>query len=203
MAMLAADAEEELQGRQSEDRLKQIAALGEEAREIEHKQGLLQAAMDDLRERYKEILEVELPKIMDECGMERFDLSDGTSVLLAQEYYASISAENQSKAYAWLRKNGHGDIIKNETTVAFGMGEDKQAQSLIAELRRRKLAFVQKESIHPGSLRKFVREEIERDLKLAKQTFPRALFNVFDPKVAKLKVPKEQKGGKGGKKAES
>ena len=77
-----------------------------------------------------------IPTMMTEMNISTLKLADGTAVEVKPIYGASISAERKEEAFNWLRKNGLGDLIKNEVTVSFGRNEDNR-QLLMQTLRQR------------------------------------------------------------------
>jgi hypothetical protein len=80
-------------------------------------------AEDDLKKLKEEadVLSGEvIPTMMTEMNISTLKLADGTAVEVKPIYGASISAERKEEAFNWLRKNGLGDLIKNEVTVSFG-----------------------------------------------------------------------------------
>ena len=56
---------------------------------------------------------------------------NGEEVEVRNTYGAHIKEANKEAAFAFLRESGHGDIIKNTVSVAFGKGEDAMAESFV------------------------------------------------------------------------
>jgi hypothetical protein len=79
-----------------------------------------------------------------------------------QEYYASIPAEKSGQAFAWLREHGYGAIIKNVISAEFGKGEDEKALEAATVLAEAGFKPSQKESVHPMTLKAFVKEQMEK-----------------------------------------
>ena len=102
-----------------------------------------------------------IPNLMHKTGLELFKLKDGSLVEVKPSYKARIPASRTEEAFAWLRENGHGDLIKNQVTMEFGMKQDNEAKSIVEELKNKGLPVQQKASVHPSSLRGFVREQIQ------------------------------------------
>ena len=86
------------------------------------------------------------------------------------------------KDFNWLRENGHGDLIKNQVSLEFGMRQDNEAKALVEELKQKGLAVQQKTSVHPSSLRGFVREQISE---LGKDV-PAELFGTYVANKTKI-----------------
>lgn len=116
---------------------------------------------------------ITIPSAMDEIGIPMFKTSDGYTVEIKPFVSASISEARKPKAHAWLIKNKHGDLIKR--VMAVGIGRDaKLAKEVEKFLKSKKVNFDTKEAVHPGTLKAFVREQVE-----AGKPFPLELFGAF------------------------
>ena len=102
-----------------------------------------------------------IPNLMQQAGISMLKLADGSSVEVKPFYAARIPASRSEEAFEWLRENGHGDLIKNQVSMEFGMKQDNEAKSIIEELKSKGLPVKQKTTVHPSSLRGFVREQIQ------------------------------------------
>ena len=98
---------------------------------------------------------------MQKAGVELIKLEGGVSVEVKPFYSARIPASKSEEAFQWLRDNGHGDLIKNQVSLEFGMKQDNEAKSIVEELKSKGLPVKQKTTVHPSSLRGFVREQIQ------------------------------------------
>ena len=119
-------------------------------------------------EELKKLKEVEttlseqtIPNLMQQAGLSLLKLADGSSVEVKPFYSARIPASKSDEAFNWLRENGHGDLIKNQVSLEFGMKQDNEAKSIVEELKAKGLPVKQKTTVHPSSLRGFVREQIQ------------------------------------------
>ena len=142
-----------------------------------------------LKEQYRRLSEEDLPQKMAELGMQDLRLKDGSRITIDMFYATRINKNNRDAAHAWLRQQGHGDIIKNQVSVAFGKGEDATARETMALLEE----FLQKngniptqrESVHPSTLKAFVKERIESgDSAFTVDT--QKLFSVYQGKRTKI-----------------
>ena len=102
-----------------------------------------------------------IPNLMQQAGVELIKLEGGISVEVKPFYSARIPASKSEEAFQWLRDNGHGDLIKNQVSLEFGMKQDNVAKSIVEELKSKGLPVKQKTTVHPSSLRGFVREQIQ------------------------------------------
>ncbi len=131
------------------------------------------------------LVEVDIPEAMKAIGMKSFTLDDGRVVAVEVNSYPSYSNENEAAVFAWLRKNGHESIIKNVLNVRFGKGDDAKAAALEKFIMSKKFSdWEKKESIHAGTFKAFVREQLAEGKKLPKQ------IAIFDKSIAVIKEPK-------------
>jgi len=87
-------------------------------------------------------------------------LSTGENITISEFYNAHISKANQEIAYKWLLDNGHQDLIKNEVLLKFGREETAVVDETVAALKARGLAPEIRQSIHPSTLKAFVKERL-------------------------------------------
>ena len=143
---------------------------------------------ENLKARKKELQKIqedELPNAMLEAGVSELKLANGDKVTIKKDIYPSIPKPKMLLAYSWLRENNFGAIIKNNITVQFGVGEDERATDLLTLLMTEGYDSVQKESVHPGTLKSFVKEQLaDPDT----QDLPEALFTVFEKSKAVVKL---------------
>jgi hypothetical protein len=99
-----------------------------------------------------------------------------------------VDTPEREKAFEWLRKNGHGDIIKTRVTVHIARGQDDDAIALSAFLQEGGYDWQAESGVHYSTLKAWLREQIEKH----KTTPPLKLFNVFLGRVAELCKPKKR-----------
>lgn len=170
--------------------LKKIQQLATEMIKLEYSIVELEESLKALKEAHRKIQEGDLPEMMEAAGVDSFATRDGRTVALDVETYANISKDNQADAFGWLRSTGNDDIIKRTITVEFGKGEDKKAETLFAALQKRKglkdNTIVGKETVHPSTLRSFVRRCLEAGTEIPQDT-----FGIFQRTVAKVGAVKK------------
>lgn len=111
----------------------------------------LATAKEDLRR----IEQDDLPDLMMELGLTNFKLANGAAVEVVPDVQCGISEERRSAAHSWLTTHNFGGLIKTEVSVAFGKGELAAAQAC-AE----KIGGAVKESVHPATLKIFIKEQM-------------------------------------------
>ena len=115
-----------------------------------------------------------IPTMMTEMNISTLKLADGSAIEVKPIYGASIPADKKEEAFNWLRKEGLGDLIKNEVTVSFGRNEDNKAIAYANLAQGQGFEPVQKLKVEPMTLKALVRERLEAGLEM-----PSDLFNVF------------------------
>jgi maltose-binding protein MalE len=121
------------------------------------------------------VSEIDLPDAMASVGMTEFKLVDGSKITVRRTFASSITEKTREQAHEWLRKNGHGDIIKFAINSTFARGQEaiaKQASNFLKELG---VKFTEKEAVHPQTLQAFVREQMASD----SCDLPQDAFNVY------------------------
>ena len=131
----------------------------------------LEADLKAAKQALLKLTDEDLPSQMTEIGLTNFTLADGSKVDIKQTLSTRIKKDNEEKAYAWLRKHGEGDIIKNTVTVRFGIEKDNEAKALVDELTEKQWEPERKEDIHPGTLKAWVKNRIEEGKELDMDLF--------------------------------
>ena len=155
--------------------------------DVQKKISTAEEEMKKLKEVETTLSEQTIPNLMQQAGISMLKLADGSSVEVKPFYSARIPASKSEQAFDWLRENGHGDMIKNQVSLEFGMRQDNEAKALVEELKQKGLAVQQKTSVHPSTLRGFVREQIQD---LGKDV-PAELFGTYVANKTKI-TTKEQ-----------
>lgn len=168
------------------------AALGRVAETVRLQQDLekrvaeLDEALSEAKRDLRRVSEIDLPEAMRAAGgITRVDLEGGLRVEVKPYYEAAISREHADAAFAWLRDNNHADLIKHEVRLGFGRGEDEVARYVVDDLRGRGLEPEEKTTVHPQTLKAFVREQME-----AGQDLPHDLLGIHAGQRAKVTVAK-------------
>ena len=132
-----------------------------------------------------------LPDLMLGNRCTRFDLDSGKYVEVTREYFASIKQENLEAAHDWLRRNNHGDLIKNTVEVVVKKGQDELAAQIVKLALELKLNFTRGDSVHSSTLKAFIKGEYEKAIDAGRSPgIPKDLFGIFVLDVTKIKEPK-------------
>ena len=157
----------------------ELANKVQELKELEDEIANAEASVKKLKEKAKVLSSFEIPEMMKDMNITKLKLKDGEQIEVSNFYSASIV--DQDAAFNWLRNNGHGDIIKNDVTVTFGMGEDNKAAEYAVLAKGQGYEPVQKIGVHPQTLKAMVRERLE-----ANQDVPSDLFKPFEGNQTKI-----------------
>ena len=173
--------EDRVQSVTQTDTIKTLSDKVIELKNLEDEVKNAEESLSKLKEKTRYISQIEVPKMMEEMHVTKLKLKDGEIIEIKKIYGASISPDNQEKAFTWLRNNGLGDIIKNDVTVTFGRGEDNKAQQYAVLARGQGFEPVQKIGVHPQTLKAVVRERLE-----AGQEMPSDLFKTYAGNSTKI-----------------
>jgi len=120
----------------------------------------LEANLKAKKEELRLTSEQELPDAMQQAGLTQIKLSSGENISINEFYNAHISKANQEKAYGWLVANGHEGLIKNEVLLKFGREETGVVDETVSALQSRGLSPEVRQSVHPSTLKAFVKEQV-------------------------------------------
>ena len=120
----------------------------------------LEADLKAKKEELRLTSEQELPDAMQQAGLTQITLRSGEKISINEFYNAHISKANQEKAYEWLVTNGHEGLIKNEVLLKFGREETEVVDQTVFALQSRGLSPEVRQSVHPSTLKAFVKEQI-------------------------------------------
>ena len=169
----------------TDEELKRVSTLAQRQVDAEARVADLEEQLDLAKKQLSNISQHELPTLMAELQLESFKLSTGVSISVKPKYYASISLENRQLAFKWLRENDCDGIIKNVVKVDFGRGEDAASNEAMRALIDLGLRPVQDSTVHPSTLKSFIKDLFERGVE-----FPADIFGAGVVNEAKVVLPK-------------
>tara|TARA_R110000803_G_scaffold114438_3_gene182894 strand:- start:31 stop:603 length:573 start_codon:yes stop_codon:yes gene_type:complete len=143
----------------SDNELSTVATLANKQLELAIELEVLEVEIKAKKEQLRLTSEQELPDAMAEAGLTQIVLKTGEKISVNEFYSAHISKANQEKAYQWLISNGHEDLIKNEVLLKFGREESMIVDETVDALKSRGLAPEVRQSVHPSTLKAFVKEQ--------------------------------------------
>jgi hypothetical protein len=138
------------------------------------------------KEVYTRLETEDLPQLMHELQLKEFVLEDGSRLELKPDVQCGISEARRVEAHAWLVANGYGGLIKSEVTVQFEREKVEEARQLAEEI-----GGIVSESVHPATLKAFVKERIQAGTPIPAETF--GIFPFDRVTYTKPKAPKKSK----------
>ena len=165
------DFEEDQQDIIEKTDIQTLASYCRELQQVEDHIELLEKEVKAQKEKADKIGSEIIPNLLAEQGLASLKLADGSSVDIRKSYNCTIKKDALESAYNWLRKNGLGNIIKNEVAVQFGKGEDNKAEQLIGLAVREGYEPSQKQKLEPMTLKALFRERIEAGLDMPSDFF--------------------------------
>ena len=142
------------------DELANVSSLAQKQINLTNEVSQIEDMLKAKKEELRLVQEQELPDALSEVGLTQIVLSSGEKISLSEFYSAHISKANQQQAYQWLIENGHEGIIKNEVSLKFNRGESQLVDETVLALKSRGLSPEVKQSIHPSTLKAFVKEQL-------------------------------------------
>ena len=182
----------------SDDKLTKIRKKIAELRVYEFENTSLQERMAENSKKIKEIKDKTLVDMFDAVKITNLGIeADGNlppyDIEIKPYYHANIPPENEEKAFDWLAKNKHGDMIKGTYTITFGRGEEKRRIAFEKFLDKGAYDYSYKFGVPWNTLTAFVKEQIET----YKREPPLKLLGATVGRVAALKkIKAERKKGK-------
>ena len=162
-----------------------VSRLANEAATLEQKLAEQERAMKDTKAALHKITDEQLPEALEEMGLQKFTLTDGSEISVKPIYSASIPKDRREEAFQWLRDHEFGDLVKNNVTVTFGRGEDEAAEEFMNLCGSQGYAPDQLEKVEPMTLKAWLRERVE-----AGDAVPLDLFGAFISQRATIKRSK-------------
>ena len=162
-----------------------VSRLANEAAALEHKLAEQEQAMKETKAALHKITDEQLPEALEEMGLQKFTLTDGSEISVKPIYSASIPRDRREEAFQWLRDHEFGDLVKNNVTVTFGRGEDADAKEFMNLCGSQGYVPDQLEKVEPMTLKAWLRERVE-----AGDAVPLDLFGAFISQRATIKRSK-------------
>lgn len=161
--------------------LKELSALCRRKLEADQEVESLEKRLKDAKDKARRITEIDIPEKMMTLGISQLRLDSGEVVSIDTFYSCSIPESAKVGAYTWLEENGYGALIKGEFKISTKKGETELKKKAIEVLNEAGLPYTFKESVHPMTLKSFVREYMDEGKML-----PSDLFNVHIGNRAKI-----------------
>ena len=183
------------------EQMKEVATMVATMLRLEDELTKANEVVTSLSNRIERMSSTEIPEAMKLIGLTLFQLTDGRVVEIKEGDYGSYTKDNEPAVFKWLREQGHGDMIKNAIALNMGKGKEALVVKLQKVLQQKAYAGVVmevKESIHAGTFKAFVREQLTEGKRLPKQI---AIFHKSETIIKELKNGTSKKGSTSSKQA--
>lgn len=169
--------------------LERLTELATRAKELEKEIDADTVKLEEKKGEYDRIVRQHIPTVMDELGMEEFKLVDGSKVTVKNDIKCGLTEERKPAAFAWLRETSNDGIIKTLVSLSFGKGEAAQAERAVEALHAAGFDHAASDdSVHPSTLKSFVKECLENGVAIPLET-----FGVYEYKIAKIALPRSRR----------
>ncbi len=118
--------------------LKALASLALDQKRKEAEVARIEEQLNVAKAELKQLAETDIPKLMDEAGMENYTTKDGIKIKINEKIRGSIPKATEAKAFEWLAEHGHGDLIKRLVSVQFNKDEEAWAAKFVRDMNQRK-----------------------------------------------------------------
>lgn len=131
------------------DKLAKLREAAREARDLEFRIADLQNVLKERKAELDQIYSQKLPQLLDELGLDQIGIPaeqnmPGYDYKLKPYYSANIAAswptEKREAAFDYVKSMGAEDLIKTEVVAYFPKGGLKQAQKLLSQIKKIKIA---------------------------------------------------------------
>lgn len=133
----------------------------------------LKRQLEQAKEDHRRLEQEDLPQLMLEVGLTAIRLEDGSNLELKPDVQCGISEARQEQAYGWLEANGFGGLIKPEVRIQFARDEIETAERVAEET-----GGVLLRSVHPATLKSFIKEQMAKQGQEGVPALPMEVFGV-------------------------
>lgn len=112
-----------------------------------------------------------IPALLAKAGIDSFKTSDGQTVGLKDVVYARITDENYDEAMAWLKVNGHIDIVSTELKLKFTKGNVGAAEEAMERVRALGYEPEEKQVVNTNTLQALLKDELKKGAEVPLETF--------------------------------
>lgn len=167
------------------DTLVEIRTLGTEARRLEEEMARRAEELQSLKAKHTHIIEQLLPDLMLQAGVDEIKLADGTKILREDVIYANFPVNDEAlrkRILGYIDEVGASAIVKNTLAIDRDEAANEILERITRDLEDLGIGFKVRESVHPQTYLKFVREQIEQN-----PDFPKEDFKIHEGSRVKFK----------------
>lgn len=131
----------------------------------------LESQLKEAKAAFAKVELEELPNAMEAAGVDSITTDEGIKVAVKDDLTMSIAKKNKPAAFAWLRANKLGELIKNTITVALPKGTDKKADALEKTIQENGFTPERGEDVNTTSVKAAIKKLIEKGEDVPQDTF--------------------------------
>jgi hypothetical protein len=106
---------------------KPLTLAAKALRKLKDEKKKTEERLTTINKRIVEVETIELPKLMEDNEIDKFNVAGVGTIFLSTEVYASVLKEDRPKLYQWARDKGHGGMVGDwifpNTLTAFVKGQ--------------------------------------------------------------------------------
>lgn len=159
-----------------ENPLNTLVALCKYLAEFEDKKGKLEEELKYVEQRIKDLSTRSIPDLMQTINLTELRLTDGRKIAVRPDIVASVSKERMPQVLEWLHAHNAQAIAKQKLMVDINNLTETERAALTQAVENLGARPTIDASIHPSTLRAFVKEQLEQGT----PDFPRELFGVHE-----------------------
>lgn len=173
---------------QSEGELKRLTNQIDQFMELEKSMKEKEKELKNLKRDHERMAKVTIPDMMFEVGLKDFATSSGYKVTVSQFLDASIptlhsidscrSREDRDElerrredALDWIKGNNGAAIIKNVISIEVSDYSQEDVETLLEHVRELEFQYLNGETVHPQTLKKFLKEKLENGISVPEKAF--------------------------------
>ena len=143
--------------------LGEVSTLAQRLVDLQKEKERMEAQLQEVDKQIEQVGDFDLPDALTKVGLSEIKLTDGTKVFVKPLYFPSVSKENAERAFAWMRENGYGGLIKHSVNFDFGKGgeESEEYHQLKAAAESIGLEPQDVRAIHPQTFKAWAKEMVE------------------------------------------
>lgn len=136
--------------------------------------------LKNLKEELRDVSEKKIPSLMEDIGMKKFTLTDGSTIEL-QDFF-SVKMSDKPTCHRVLEDLGHGGLVKREISIPLGKESEELCEKMQKFCQDNNITMTPKEQVHWATLNSLARELSEQG-----ETLPEKFFDTYQGTKTKLK----------------
>jgi len=146
----------------SDSALNKVAELATVQIKLEGELDRAEKKVKDIKVKLIKVSNEQLPEAMAEAKLAEFKLESGQTVSIKEELTCSVPAKRRAEIIAKLREDRFDELILNIVEIDFDKGQDNLAGDVLGHAEELGLLAKRTEKVHTASLKKYLREKLNK-----------------------------------------